>query len=214
MVASSLLGPRFSTMFTGLVEGIAEVVSVTTTGDEMRLSVDLGGAAEGDAIGDSIALSGVCSTVTRAAGSVRDFVLSSETLRRTWLDRLETGHFLNIEKSMRSGDLFGGHLVQGHVDAVAEVVVAIDPEQGGEMWVRLPGELLHYAVIKGSITLDGISLTIAELQDDRIMVAVIPHTAQVTTLGRQAVGAPLNVEVDILAKYVERMLEARFGDAT
>ncbi|MEE2885919.1 MAG: riboflavin synthase [Planctomycetota bacterium] len=201
-------------MFTGLVEGIAEVVSVTTTGDEMRLSVDLGGAAEGDAIGDSIALSGVCSTVTRAAGSVRDFVLSSETLRRTWLDRLEPGHFLNIEKSMRSGDLFGGHLVQGHVDAVAEVVVAIDPEQGGEMWVRLPGELLHYAVIKGSITLDGISLTIADLQDDRIMVAVIPHTAQVTTLGRQAVGAPLNVEVDILAKYVERMLEARFGDAT
>jgi riboflavin synthase len=201
-------------MFTGLVEGIAEVVSVTSTGGEIRLSVDLGGSAEGDAIGDSIALSGVCSTVTRAAGSVRDFVLSSETLRRTWLDRLEPGHFLNIEKSMRSGDLFGGHLVQGHVDAVAEVMVAVDPEQGGEMWVRLPGELLHYAVIKGSITLDGISLTIADLQDDRIMVAVIPHTAQVTTLGRQAVGAPLNVEVDILAKYVERMLEARFGDTT
>lgn len=212
MVTSSLLGPRFSTMFTGLVEGIGEVVSVASTVDEMELSVDLGGAAGGDSIGDSIALSGVCCTVTRSAGPVREFVLSGETLRRTWLGRLQPGQFLNVEKPMRSGDLLGGHLVQGHVDAVAEVLVPVDPEQGGEMWVRLPRELLHYAVIKGSITLDGISLTIADLQDDRIMLAIIPHTARITTLGRLSAGSPLNVEVDILAKYVERMLAARFGD--
>lgn len=211
MVASSLLGPRFSTMFTGLVEGIGEVVSAASSTDEMGLSVDLGVLGTDHSIGDSIALSGVCCTVTRVAGSVCDFVLTAETLRRTWLGGLQPGQFLNIEKPMRSGDLFGGHVVQGHVDAVAEILQPIDPVQGGELWVRLPQDLLHYAVVKGSITLDGISLTIADLQVDRIMLAIIPHTAQVTTLGRLAQGAPLNVEVDILAKYVERMLEARFG---
>lgn len=212
MVGSSLLGAGFSTMFTGLVEGIGEVVSTTSNTDEMELSVDLGSLGEGDAIGDSIALSGVCCTVTQVAGSVRGFVLTAETLRRTWLGALKPGQFLNIEKAMRSGDLLGGHIVQGHVDGVAEVREPVDPEQGGEMWVGLPAELAHYAVVKGSITLDGISLTIAAAKDDRIMLAIIPHTAQSTTLGQLSVGAPLNVEVDILAKYVERMLDARLGE--
>jgi riboflavin synthase len=212
MVASSLLGTGFSTMFTGLVEGIAEVVSTTSNTDEMELSVDLAGFGEGAAIGDSIALSGVCCTVTQVAGSVRDFVLTAETLRRTWLGALKPGQVLNIEKAMRSGDLLGGHIVQGHVDGVAEVLESVDPQQGGEMWVGLPEELAHYAVVKGSITLDGISLTIAAVNDDRIMLAIIPHTAQSTTLGQLSEGAPLNVEVDILAKYVERMLDARLGE--
>ena len=199
-------------MFTGLVEGIGEVVSSAGNAEEIVLSVDLGPAAEGARVGDSIALSGVCCTVTRMDRQVGDFVLSRETLRRTWLGDLQAGQLVNIERPMRSGDAFGGHMVQGHVDAVGEVVEPVDPQQGGELWVRLPADLLHYVVVKGSITLDGISLTVADLQDDRVMVAVIPHTAQVTTLGRLPGGAPMNVEVDILAKYVERMLEARFGD--
>jgi len=198
-------------MFTGLVEGIGEVVSSAANAEGMVLSVDLGPDAGDASVGDSVALSGVCCTVTRIDGPVRDFVLSHETLRRTWLGQLEAGQRVNIEKPMRSGDAFGGHLVQGHVDAVGEVLAPVDPQQGGELWVRIPEDLLHYVVVKGSITLDGISLTVADLKGDRIMVAVIPHTAQVTTLGRAAAGAPMNVEVDILAKYVERMLEVRFG---
>lgn len=178
----------------------------------MELSVDLGELGQADAIGDSIALSGVCCTVTQVAGAVRSFVLTAETLRRTWFGGLKPGQFLNIEKAMRSGDLFGGHVVQGHVDGVAEVLESVDPGQGGEMWVGLPEELAHYAVAKGSITLDGISLTIADVKDERIMLAIIPHTAQSTTLGQLPVGTPLNVEVDILAKYVERMLDARLGE--
>ena len=199
-------------MFTGLVAGRAEVVEVRPSDNEVGLSVDLGALAEGDAVGDSIALSGVCCTVTRLDGTVRDFVLSPETLRRTWLGRVQPGQMLNIEKPMRTGDLFGGHVVQGHVDGVGEVVEAIDPEQGGELWVRVPAGLARYCVVKGSIALDGISLTIAALEQDRIMAAIIPHTAQVTTLGALRVGDPMHVEVDILAKYVERLLDARRAD--
>ncbi|MEE9127773.1 MAG: riboflavin synthase, partial [Planctomycetota bacterium] len=112
---------------------------------------------------------------------------------------------LNVEACLRAGDPLGGHVVQGHVDGVAEVVTPV-PQSGGELWIRLPQDLLRYCVEKGSITLDGVSVTIAALDGDRIMVAVIPHTAQVTTLGELPPGGKVNVEVDILAKYVERLL--------
>lgn len=199
-------------MFTGLVEATGAVVDVRKDGGELDLDVRLGGVAESARIGDSIALSGVCCTVVRLDGDVATFHLSPETLRRTWLGEVGAGAALNLERALRAGDPLGGHLVQGHVDGVGEVAGAIDPEAGGELWVRIPDTLRRYCVEKGSITIDGVSLTIAALDGDRIMIAVIPHTAAVTTLGRAEVGRAVHLEVDVIAKYVEQMLAARFGD--
>ncbi|MHC4076865.1 MAG: riboflavin synthase [Planctomycetota bacterium] len=192
-------------MFTGIVAGLVKVVEVSASDQDTHLLVDLGSHAEGIAIGASIALCGVCCTVTALDGTKASFVLSPETLRRTWFGDLRPGSDLNVEGCLRAGDPMGGHVVQGHVDGVGTIVTPV-PLAGGELWVRLPRDLLRYCVEKGSITLDGISLTIAGLEDDRIMVAIIPHTAEVTTLGTTPAGGKVNVEVDILAKYVERLL--------
>ena len=137
------------------------------------------------------------------------FWLSDETLARTWLGNAKPGTRLNLEGALRAGDPLGGHMVQGHVDGRGAVTQAIDPGLGGELRVHLPPELLRYCVEKGSITLDGVSLTIAEKPSDEVRIAVIPHTAQWTTLGDKLVGEAVHVEVDVIAKYVERMLAAR-----
>ena len=160
-------------------------------------------------IGDSIALSGVCCTVVALADGVADFHLSRETLDRTWLGRAQPGTALNLEGALRAGEPLGGHIVQGHVDGVGRVAGAIHPEHGGDFWVEVPADLRRYCVEKGSITLDGVSLTIAGQRDHQVGIAVIPHTAANTTLGSKRVGDSLHVEVDVIAKYVERMLAAR-----
>ena len=196
-------------MFTGLVQAIGTVRAAVAVGREQRLAVDLGALPGPFRIGDSIALSGVCCTVVALASGVAEFHLSQETLQRTWLGQAKPGDRLNLEGALRAGEPLGGHLVQGHVDGVGEVAGAIDPEAGGDWLVRVPGDLSRYCVEKGSITLDGVSLTIASLTGDVVRIAIIPHTAKVTTLGRKPAGAPLHVEVDVLAKYVEKMLAAR-----
>ncbi|MCA8976584.1 MAG: riboflavin synthase [Planctomycetes bacterium] len=196
-------------MFTGLVAAIGTATAVQPGGDAMRIDVDLGDLAGPHRIGDSIALSGVCCTVIELRGNVAGFDLSPETLRRTWLGEAVVGSTFNLEPALRAGDALGGHMVQGHVDGTAVVTGAIDARYGGELRVRLPRQLMRYCVEKGSVTLDGVSLTIADLEADEITIAIIPHTAQQTTLGRCAVGDPLHVEVDVLAKYVEKMLDAR-----
>jgi riboflavin synthase len=196
-------------MFTGLVQAVGTVVDRVATPGGARLRVDLGSLPGPFRLGDSIALSGVCCTVVGLAGPVASFDLSPETLARTWLGRAAAGDRLNLEGALRAGDPLGGHLVQGHVDAVGQVVGAIDATAGGELWAQVPAGLQQYCVEKGSITLDGVSLTIAGQQNGAVGIAVIPHTAQVTTLGRKRVGDPLHVEVDVIAKYVERMLAAR-----
>ncbi len=196
-------------MFTGLVQAIGTVRAAVAVGRERRLGVDLGGLSGPFRIGDSIALSGVCCTVVSLEDGVAEFHLSHETLQRTWLGQAKPGDQVNLEGALCAGEPLGGHLVQGHVDGVGEVVGAIDPDGGGEWVVRVPRELSLYCVEKGSITLDGVSLTIAGLTGDTVRLAIIPHTAKVTTLGRKPVGAPLHVEVDVLAKYVEKMLAAR-----
>jgi len=195
-------------MFTGLVVGRVKVLEVSASDRDTHLSLDLGGFAEGVGLGDSLALSGTCCTVAAVAGNTASFVLSEETLRRTWFGDLQAGQELNIEGALRAGDPMGGHVVQGHVDGVGEVVTPVQLT-GGELWIRVPQDLLRYCVEKGSITVDGVSLTIAGLIDDRIMVAIIPHTAEVTTLGSLPAGSKVNIEVDILAKYVERLLAGR-----
>ncbi len=196
-------------MFTGLVQAVGSVAGLDRTADGVRLVVDLAGLRGPFALGDSIALSGVCCTVVAVDGRRATFDLSSETLARTWLGDARTGVLLNLEAALRAGDPLGGHLVQGHVDGVGTVVGAIDPARGGDLVARVPVELRKYCVEKGSITLDGVSLTIAGAPMETVVIAVIPHTAAVTTLGRKRVGDPLHVEVDVIAKYVERMLAAR-----
>ena len=200
-------------MFTGLVTAVGTVRQLHPGEGQLEIGVDLGPCADQAVLGASIALSGVCCTVARREGELAFFLLSEETLRRTWLGDLAPGARVNVEPSLAAGQPLGGHIVQGHVDGVGEVLEAVDPEEGGEWWVRIPRDLLRYCVVKGSIALDGVSLTIAALEDDRAMIALIPHTAQHTTIGRAEAGKPLNVEVDILAKYVERMLEARLPGA-
>jgi riboflavin synthase len=198
-------------MFTGLVAGRGRVTAVTKSGDRsgdgLDLTVDLG-ALPGCGVGASIALSGVCCTVVAVEGQRARFHLSAETLARTWFSRLRGGETLNLEAALRAGDPLGGHLVQGHVDATGAVAVPVGPS-GGDLWATIPSPLLRYCVAKGSLTLDGVSLTIAELRGADARIAVIPHTAQVTTLGSKQQGDPLHVEVDVLAKYVESMLAAR-----
>lgn len=193
-------------MFTGLVAAVGKVVGVEVAAGEVDLDVELSGLSGPVRIGDSIALSGVCCTVVRWDGRVARFHLSPETLQRTWLGRCMVGTPLNLEPALRAGDPLGGHIVQGHVDGIGHLVRPVDPEAGGELAVRLPADLSRYCVEKGSITLDGISLTVAGIAADTVTIWVIPHTVQVTTLRTRAAGDLLHVEVDVIAKYVEKLV--------
>ena len=197
-------------MFTGLVAAQGRVQQAANSAEGMKLKVDLEALGEGLDSGASVALSGVCCTVVERDGSAASFDLSAETLARTWLGSAAPGTLLNLEPALRAGDPMGGHLVQGHVDGVGEVVSPVGAG-GGEWWVRLPRDLLRYCVIKGSVALDGVSLTIAAIEGDRVMSAIIPHTAQVTTIGTAPAGQPVHVEVDVLAKYVERLIAPYAG---
>jgi riboflavin synthase len=147
--------------------------------------------------------------VVALADDVADFHLSRETLQRTWLGVAKPGDRLNLEGALRAGEPLGGHLVQGHVDGTGRIVGTIDATAGGDLWATVPAELQRYCVDKGSITLDGVSLTIAERRDGAVRIAVIPHTAQWTTLAGKRIGDAVHLEVDVLAKYVEQMLAAR-----
>jgi len=158
-------------------------------------------------IGASLAVSGVCLTLIESSGSDVAVELSPETLRRTTLGGLKQGSKVNLEPAMRVGEVLGGHWVQGHVDATTEVLERVDLEEHCEMTFALPEDLKAFVVEKGSVALDGVSLTIASLEDDRFMVALIPHTLEVTTLSDLRRGDRVNLEVDILAKYVHRALD-------
>ena len=170
-------------------------------------------AASDAAIGDSISIGGVCLTVVGTDGDDLSFDISEETFERTSLGALLPGDPVNVERPATLGSRLGGHLVHGHVDGVAEVE-AVRPEgaDGLRLSVRLPGDLLHLVVEKGSITLDGVSLTVAAIDSDVIDIALIPHTLRVTTLGSAREGALVNVEIDVVAKYVARNLEHLLTD--
>src|SRR5439155_7427658 len=158
-------------------------------------------------VGASIAVNGVCLTVVERGREDLSFDLSEETLRRSDLGRLAPGRPVNLERPVTLATRLGGHLVQGHVDGVGEVVgVEADPTGGAWLTIRPPAELLRYLVEKGSVSVDGVSLTVAGLDGDAFSVALIPHTLAVTTLGTTRMGESMNLEVDVLAKYVERLL--------
>lgn len=194
-------------MFTGLVEGQGKITEIVPEEDAIRLSIDAGDSiGSGLAIGDSVSINGCCLTVVRLTGTVADFQAGTETLSKTNLGRLEPGHRVNLERSLPVDGRLGGHIVQGHVDGTGSVS-SID--QDGEwvtMWFELPESLTKFVVPKGSIAVDGISLTVIDVERSRFSVALIPHTLEVTTLGAVSEGDPVNIETDILGRYVERLL--------
>jgi len=193
-------------MFTGIVEGTGDVIDVDVTEAGRRLRLEHGfDAVEG---GQSISVSGVCLTVEEYGDDWFEVFLAEETVAKTYLGRVEAGDAVNLERAMPADGRFDGHVVQGHVDGVA-TVEAVD-RVGDDWWFTfaLPAELRRYVVSKGSIALDGISLTVAELDDaaGTVSVAVIPTTYDLTTLSAKESGDPVHVEVDVMAKYVERLV--------
>jgi len=195
-------------MFTGLIEAVCEVNSVAPGGSEGgSLAVDLGELAGDCRLGDSVAVSGVCLTVTRLQGSVATFALSPETLERSSLANLRPGSKVNIERAMKATDRFGGHIVQGHIDGVGAVRSVKTLGQFAEVEFGVDRELLDQMVPKGSVAVDGVSLTIAGLCAGGFRIAAIPETLNRTTLGSAYEGRRVNIEVDILVKIVRRRLD-------
>jgi riboflavin synthase len=188
-------------MFTGIVRELGRVEAVEETADGIRLRVSGPATAADTSTGDSVSVNGVCLTAVEAQDGVLSFDVVPETLRRSTLGRLAPGAGVNLELSLQAGDPVGGHFVQGHVDGVARVRTVTD--EGLE--IEATPEILRYCVEKGSIAVEGVSLTIAGLDGDAFTVALVPHTKEVTTLGQARAGDELNVEVDMLAKYIEKL---------
>ena len=193
-------------MFTGIVEELGEVTAWEDLADAARLTVR-GPVVTSDAShGDSIAVNGVCLTVVEAGDGVFTADVMKETLDRSSLGALSVGSSVNLERAVRLQDRLGGHLVQGHVDGTGELLAVTPDEHWTVVRVSLPDGLGRYVVEKGSITVDGVSLTVSGLGADWFEVSLIPTTLSLTTLGRAEVGTPVNLEVDVIAKYVERLL--------
>jgi len=194
-------------MFTGIVLEVGTVAAF----DGARLVVEAPETATDAAVGDSVSVAGVCLTVVEAESGRLAFDVVPETISRTMLRHLEPGSTVNLEPSLRVGDRLGGHVVQGHVDAVGRVR-SIEPEgDSRRLWIDAPAAVLGYCIEKGSIAVDGVSLTVAAFDDDGFEVALIPHTLAVTTLGRLAPGDELNLEADVLGKVVERLVAERLS---
>jgi len=192
-------------VFTGLVREVGTVVSF----EDGRLRVEASIAA---AVGDSVAVDGVCLTVVDGDRRTLAFDAVPETLARTTLGRLGPGAAVNLEPALRAGEALGGHYVQGHIDGVGRIRSAEPEGDGRRVWIDAPQAILRYCVEKGSIAVDGVSLTVAGLDGAGFAVALVPHTLSVTTLGSAAAGDEVNLETDVLAKYVEKLAGLRSGD--
>ncbi|MEU8386782.1 riboflavin synthase [Micromonospora sp. NPDC048842] len=202
-------------MFTGIIEELGEIVRVEPTAGDSALLGVRGPLVTSDARhGDSIAVNGVCLTVVEVGDGVFTADVMGETLRRSALGALRPGDPVNLERAAALGSRLGGHLVQGHVDGVGELISREPAEQWETVRFRLPAALSRYVVEKGSITIDGVSLTVAAVGADEFAVGLIPTTLKLTTLGAKGVGDPVNLEVDVLAKYVERLLGDRLTDTS
>jgi riboflavin synthase len=194
-------------MFTGIVREVGTVAAF----DGSRLVVAGAETAASSAVGDSVSVAGVCLTVVETEAGTLAFDVVPETLARTALGRLEPGDAVNLEPALRVGDPLGGHIVQGHVDAVGRVRSVAPEGDSRRIWFDGPEILVRYCLEKGSIAVDGVSLTVAAFDDDGVEVALIPHTLEVTTLGRLEPGDEVNLEADVLAKVVERLMAARLS---
>lgn len=194
-------------MFTGLVETQGKVVALKPDGPGIRLSLDSPLIAGSAKLGDSISVNGCCLTVVQVEKNVVDFEAGEETLKRTNLGQLVIGSLVNLERSLQLGDRLGGHLVTGHIDTTATLVERNDDGQWSTIWFEVPHEYARQMASKGSVAVDGISLTLVDVTENRFSVALIPHTLDATTLGARKVGDTVNIETDLLAKYVQRQLE-------
>jgi riboflavin synthase len=194
-------------MFTGLVQSLAEVIDVVPEPPGVRLIIRDAPIAAAAGIGDSIAINGCCLTVVDIDGDHLSFQAGEETLSRTNLGELLPGAAVNLEQSLRAGDAIGGHYVTGHIDAVGTVGSRHDDADWCTMKFRAPAAQLAQMASKGSVAVDGVSLTLVDVEKDRFSVALIPHTLTVTTLGQRKIGSRVNIETDVLAKYVERQLK-------
>jgi riboflavin synthase len=192
-------------MFTGLVESLGNVARHEDTGAGRRLIVGHPIASE-LVVGESVAVNGACLTVVDVRGDEFAFDIGPETLARTNIGRLAAGDRVNLERSLRVGDRLGGHFVQGHVDAVGTIDGRERNGDWEDVWFRCPADLTRFMVPKGSIAVDGVSLTLVNVEADRFSVMLIPHTQTVTTLGLKRVGDPVNLEADMLAKHVAKLL--------
>ncbi len=200
-------------MFTGLVEEVGRV-SRLEEGEMLGLSIAAGRAAEETRAGDSVSVNGVCLTVGETDGRTLTFYAMPETLRRTALGTLVEGSAVNLERAMAAGSRFGGHIVQGHVDGVGEVL-GVRPEGEAEIWeFGAPEAVLRYAVEKGSICVDGISLTLVSVEEGSFTVSILPQTRANTNLAELGEGDRVNLEADVIGKYVERLLEPRVVERT
>jgi riboflavin synthase len=195
-------------VFTGLIAELGRVASVERSSDGARIRIEASSAAELHE-GDSVAVNGVCLTATEIDGGSFAAEAMNETLARTSLGTLDDGAPVNLELPLRAGDRLGGHVVQGHVDGLGTVAASAEDGFARRVRIEAPDEVLRYVVEKGSIAVDGVSLTVAELDDRSFTVSLIPETLERTNLGSAAVGTPVNLEVDVLAKYVEKAVNAR-----
>ena len=196
-------------MFTGLVECLGEVTDLPPLNPGLRLVIRQPKIAHHLAIGDSVAVNGCCLTVVERHEDTMAFDAGEETLSRTNLARLCEGSRVNLERSLRLSDRLGGHLVTGHIDALGELDARDDRGDWSTMWFRVPARLTRQMASKGSVAVDGVSLTLVNVESERFSVALIPHTLSMTTLGALQIGDAVNIETDLLAKYVERQFEAR-----
>src|SRR6476659_2735425 len=195
-------------MFTGIIEEVGRVTAIEVHGEKRRLTVNCSKVLPELKQGDSISVSGVCLTAVDLAKDSFTADLAQETWKRTSFSRLKEGAVVNLELPMRANGKFDGHIVQGHVDGTG-TLVSLAPVTGGNdflLTIRVPSELTRYIVAKGSLAIEGISLTVAAVEGVEVHVAIIPHTAEVTNLGSLKPGDPLNLEVDVIAKYVEKMI--------
>ncbi|MFF2024682.1 riboflavin synthase [Streptomyces sp. NPDC058171] len=196
-------------MFTGIIEELGEITAVQDLGDASRFRLRGAVVTQDAGHGDSIAVNGVCLTVVELAGDEFTADVMAETLKRSSLGALAVGSRVNLERPTAVGARLGGHIVQGHVDGTGTVLAREPSEHWEVVRISLPRELARYVVEKGSITVDGVSLTVVEAGDEHFTVSLIPTTLDLTTLGIKRPGDPVNLEVDVIAKYVERLLGAR-----
>ncbi|NUW73317.1 riboflavin synthase [Vibrio mediterranei] len=200
-------------MFTGIIEAVGTLKGITPKGEDISIHVEVGKLDMSDVkLGDSIATNGVCLTVTNFTDNSYHADLSVETLKKTGFAHYSVGDKVNLEKAMLPTTRFGGHIVSGHVDGVGEIV---DRQQVGraiEFWVQMPSELGKYVAEKGSITVDGISLTVNDVRKDAFKLTIVPHTSEETTIDNFHVGRKINLEVDVLARYMERLLQSKASD--
>lgn len=198
-------------MFTGIVETLGKVASVRPARGGMLLSVDIGQTADGIELGESIAINGVCLTAARITGGLCEFDVSKETQERSTMDKIRTGATVNIERAMSAGGRFGGHIVQGHIDGTAAIKSIDRKGDFSEVVFSADANLLDEMVVKGSVAVDGISLTVARIDKDSFTVSVIPTTLKATTLGSAKAGEKVNIETDIITKAVKKQLEKMLG---